>query len=566
MNHYGIGLYRMFKTKDGKFEAQGFFCDARGHTTSLCGLAVKMDEQIAIWQRHPKSGPAYGRHVQANRYINEDARQSAFRLFLSSGDETDSGNVKKFEEVLYEETGPLKLEDLGGSDATLKSYHVNFKNENSGELEEKQKPLGPAKIAQNIYAMQFALRDRKARTNAVAPMCVGDIHNEIVVKTFLPRVSIVYEPVVTIEISGGIVNDLADTPGTCTVGMERARQTIDPEYAVLDFEDSLFPLERLFELCGTCGMLDESLGFENQGKNGNRVDKNGWAGCNPKSQPKARTGEETCKKMEEGNAQNNPIPNLVNASTLVCRRFPKKGGSDWNDNCLMEYCNAQEGAVSDPAKMQAILDLIAEAEAEVDQELEHAQEGFHGLEGFMYSGFVNKNDRCNLPDEPIAKENFKQRLIATRAAEEHINYASTGSHAPGLWHGKGNLPRDNFFIIWTGSLRISVEGTYEFELDSDDGSRMWMKTAGEWVKVVDDNGCHAMKKVRGSVNLTPGNYEVQVESAEIGGGWGIIWRWKKPLGSRRSGVQKWDFEGGGHGNFEAVSHLFHDIPVHPKNR
>jgi hypothetical protein len=540
MNHYGLGLFRLFGTKDKHLEAQAFFCDARGHTSSLAGLAVKIDGSIAMWRRNKNSGPAYGNHLRANQYINGDAHQSELGFSVRN----ESGLVQN---IPYDFLGSFPLERFPTDIQELKDKGYNL--ENNGNLADGSQPLnGKGWVNQDLFAHQAIMKDVTPRRFAVAPMCVGDVHDSVLVKTYNPRVGYVYEPVTSIEVSGYTFDNLEDV-GLCNVGVENQGKEIDPNYAEVTAGDSLFSVDELFELCGTCGMLDDSdaLGIAGQGKNFNSKDKDGYAGCSPQVQPNAITGLQNCQEQAEQDGK----AKLVEAAEQQCKRFPKE--TEWFDDCLMEFCNTEDPNIAE---------LVAEAQAELEAESRLAMKANVGLRAAIYQlpngRFPGGGNACQLPEGLIGDYNG---LVAVKD-DEHINYGSTGGPPPGEWDQvvHGDLPKDRFLIRWNGHMQVPITDRYHFQLNSDDGSRMWLRCANqsEWTKVVNNDGCHAMRKTEGTIELTgPQSCEVQIESVESGGGWGVVWEWyhdnmedlTNVFGSMHTG-KPWQLVGG----------LSHDVP------
>ena len=65
---------------------------------------------------------------------------------------------------------------------------------------------------------------------------------------------------------------------------------------------------------------------------------------------------------------------------------------------------------------------------------------------------------------------------------------------------------ENFAIRLRGRLRVQTAGNYTFELNSDDGSKLYI----DGNLVVDNDGLHGMSAKRGSVRLTAGNHDVEI--------------------------------------------------------
>lgn len=82
----------------------------------------------------------------------------------------------------------------------------------------------------------------------------------------------------------------------------------------------------------------------------------------------------------------------------------------------------------------------------------------------------------------------------------------------------------NFFVIWTGSVKIDKAGKYKFFVESDDGSRLFL----DGKLVVNNPGTHGMIKVAGEVELAPGQHEVKLEYFQGDGGMGCKFFWSPP--------------------------------------
>jgi len=64
-----------------------------------------------------------------------------------------------------------------------------------------------------------------------------------------------------------------------------------------------------------------------------------------------------------------------------------------------------------------------------------------------------------------------------------------------------------FAIRYTGSFQVDQEGQYGFRLVSDDGSRLFI----DGQKIIDNDGVHAPASVSGSVYLTAGTHQIEVD-------------------------------------------------------
>jgi hypothetical protein len=99
-----------------------------------------------------------------------------------------------------------------------------------------------------------------------------------------------------------------------------------------------------------------------------------------------------------------------------------------------------------------------------------------------------------------------------------INYASTGGAAVG-----GPLS-ENVGATFEGFVVAPADGVYIFELESDDGSLLYI---GDDL-IVDNNGLHGMQTAGGSIGLKAGPHAIRIEFFEASGGAGLIYRWNGP--------------------------------------
>ncbi len=72
---------------------------------------------------------------------------------------------------------------------------------------------------------------------------------------------------------------------------------------------------------------------------------------------------------------------------------------------------------------------------------------------------------------------------------------------------------DQFAFLFTGYLDIPVSGSYTFETQSDDGSRLYINDT----LVVDNDGLHGLRYAEGTVALQKGVYPIWVSFFEAGG-------------------------------------------------
>jgi hypothetical protein len=96
-----------------------------------------------------------------------------------------------------------------------------------------------------------------------------------------------------------------------------------------------------------------------------------------------------------------------------------------------------------------------------------------GLTGRYYQMAGGLQD---FPTIPASKKPDVERV------DKQINFASTLEAFP------GTKLVDNFYVVWTGKIRIPADGIRTFFLESDDGSQLFI----DGKQVVDNGGLHDM--------------------------------------------------------------------------
>jgi hypothetical protein len=130
-----------------------------------------------------------------------------------------------------------------------------------------------------------------------------------------------------------------------------------------------------------------------------------------------------------------------------------------------------------------------------------------GLTGRYYQ---MTNELQDFPTIPAGKKPDVERV------DKQINFAATLEAFP------GTKLVDNFYVVWTGKIRIPADGAYTFFLESDDGSRLFIDGA----QVVDNNGLHEMQESPGKVELKEGDHVIKVEFFDAEEDAGCILSWK----------------------------------------
>lgn len=66
---------------------------------------------------------------------------------------------------------------------------------------------------------------------------------------------------------------------------------------------------------------------------------------------------------------------------------------------------------------------------------------------------------------------------------------------------------ENVAIVWEGKMTVAAKKTYEFELISDDGSRLYIDNR----LFIDNDGVHGANGIRKKITLTPGTHQIKVQ-------------------------------------------------------
>lgn len=78
---------------------------------------------------------------------------------------------------------------------------------------------------------------------------------------------------------------------------------------------------------------------------------------------------------------------------------------------------------------------------------------------------------------------------------------------------------DQFGFVWQGYIKVPVAGTYKFETNSDDGSKLWLGPYdNSATPLVNNDGLHGTQFAAGTVTLQPGVYPISAAYFEQGGG------------------------------------------------
>src|SRR5262249_38162654 len=87
----------------------------------------------------------------------------------------------------------------------------------------------------------------------------------------------------------------------------------------------------------------------------------------------------------------------------------------------------------------------------------------------------------------------------------------------------GTPLRENFFVRWTGRIRIAQPGRYTFYVNADDGAQLFI---GDRL-VVDNGGLHAMQEKSGEVELA-GYADLRLDFYNARYSCGVVVSWSGP--------------------------------------
>ncbi len=116
-----------------------------------------------------------------------------------------------------------------------------------------------------------------------------------------------------------------------------------------------------------------------------------------------------------------------------------------------------------------------------------------------------------------------EKKPTARKVDKEINFEPTSGKFAGT-----DL-EDQFFVRWTGILRVPADGKYVIYTESDDGSRVFI----DGKVVVDNPGLHGMEEKSGEIELKAGDRELRVEFFENGGEAGCKLSWEVKGGEKK---------------------------------
>ena len=111
--------------------------------------------------------------------------------------------------------------------------------------------------------------------------------------------------------------------------------------------------------------------------------------------------------------------------------------------------------------------------------------------------------------------NLKDMAPSLRRIDPDVNIPQTN----GQFNKSGLILQ--FYVRWTGVLRVPKDGRYVFYTDSDDGSRLSI----DGKLVVDNGGLHPPEEKSGEVELKAGTHDLRIDYFQGGGGAGCRVKW-----------------------------------------
>ena len=135
----------------------------------------------------------------------------------------------------------------------------------------------------------------------------------------------------------------------------------------------------------------------------------------------------------------------------------------------------------------------------------------HGLVGTVYVRDdpilqVDLFERCFTPSGRIFQMPPFEHLTPVHTFITGILNVSPRNYTEGFPTAKMESVVDNFAIRFRGKLAIETAGTYTFALNSDDGSKLYINQN----LVVDNDGIHTPRYVRGSLELAAGMHHIEI--------------------------------------------------------
>lgn len=159
----------------------------------------------------------------------------------------------------------------------------------------------------------------------------------------------------------------------------------------------------------------------------------------------------------------------------------------------------------------------------------------HGLVGTVYVRDVpipqvDLFERCITPSGRLFRMPPFEHLTPVHTFITGTLNVSPRNYTAGFPTAKMESVVDNFAIRFRGRLAIETPGTYTFALNSDDGSKLYINRN----LVVDNDGIHTPRSVRGSLKLAAGMHHIEIHYFQ---GWpyqlALQWFYQPPNGQEQ---------------------------------
>jgi P pilus assembly chaperone PapD len=159
-------------------------------------------------------------------------------------------------------------------------------------------------------------------------------------------------------------------------------------------------------------------------------------------------------------------------------------------------------------------------------------------DGTLYNFYVKAKDvsgKFSTPSNQVTVRTKKANLSYKYYTGSWTNLPNFSTLTPAQT-GKAYIPdltvvpagtTTNYALMWTGYIRIPVTGSYTFETNSDDGSKLYFnKTYSSLaIATVNNDGSHGAQYAAGTVTVNAGVYPITVTYFQAGGGasMGVYW-------------------------------------------
>ena len=180
---------------------------------------------------------------------------------------------------------------------------------------------------------------------------------------------------------------------------------------------------------------------------------------------------------------------------------------------------------------QADRDRMQQTAAQIKQDADKLQSQLMGLEKSLRDQVAElTSSETRSYDLDQLQYRFYRDTFTKLPNFDELKAEDTGKVEPPFFNiGLATRP-DYFGFVFTGSLIVPEDGTYQFTLDSDDGSRLTI----DGKVVIEYDGIHGEgSPQRASVNLAKGRRDIRVDYFQGTSGKGLTMSWSGPNFRRR---------------------------------